>query len=674
VVVGKFLLGMVSGGLLVTGGLVVASALFPMQAANDNPPAVVEEQIAAPDPAMTDAEAAEPEPVVAPDVVPDAAEAAVETQTAEEPVATPAAPEDTAAEASTAADTTAEPAANEEATPEEPADVVKAPTSEAAPEPASEATPEPTPVEAAAADPAPETAPAAQPEVDPSSTALEAPKAEVAEAAEPVAPTVAEVPPPETLSEPSKPAEAIADAAAETPAAPEETTVAAAEPEPALAAPAPADPEATLDPAPVAEAEPVVVAEAEPVPAEALAEPGSDTATTEAATAEAAVEPAAEDPTPPAEVAAETVPDTAPAPAEEIVTAEATPAAELPAPELPAAETPAAEVPAAEAPVVEAMPAEPAPAEVAEAPAMVPAPETAEVAPAAENAMPGTRPDALPGTPVEAGEADAEPDKKSPTFKPAPGLPRAGEGVIIDRDAEAEPASDDPAAVAVDTRPIVRFAAAFENSEAKPPLAIVLVDDGSADLDRAALAALPFPVSFALDPLDPASAQHAATYRAAGKEVVMLVTGIAEGAIPADVEVAFQSMEQGLPEAVAVMDLPEPSFQNRRPLAATVVPILKAQGRGLLTWDAGLNAADQVARREDLEAAVIFRDIGATGTDSAAIRRLLDRAVFKAGQDGRASVAGKADAATVAALLEWSVEGKAATVALAPVTAVLTVE
>ena len=33
-----------------------------------------------------------------------------------------------------------------------------------------------------------------------------------------------------------------------------------------------------------------------------------------------------------------------------------------------------------------------------------------------------------------------------------------------------------------------------------------------------------------------------------------------------------------------------------------------------------------------------------------------------------------ADAATVAALLEWSVEGKSATVALAPVTAVLTVE
>jgi polysaccharide deacetylase 2 family uncharacterized protein YibQ len=99
-----------------------------------------------------------------------------------------------------------------------------------------------------------------------------------------------------------------------------------------------------------------------------------------------------------------------------------------------------------------------------------------------------------------------------------------------------------------------------------------------------------------------------------------------------------------------------------------------AQGRGLLTWDRGLNAADQVARRDDVPAAVVFRDLDQAGTDSASIRRVLDRAVFKAGQDGRVAVAGTATPETVAALLEWTVEGKAATVALGPVTAVLAVE
>ncbi|OYW57853.1 MAG: hypothetical protein B7Z31_08955, partial [Rhodobacterales bacterium 12-65-15] len=58
----------------------------------------------------------------------------------------------------------------------------------------------------------------------------------------------------------------------------------------------------------------------------------------------------------------------------------------------------------------------------------------------------------------------------------------------------------------------------------------------------------------------------------------------------------------------------------------------------------------------------------------AAIQRILGRAIFKAGQDGRVVVAATATPGLVATLLEWSVEGKAASVALAPVSAVLTVE
>jgi polysaccharide deacetylase 2 family uncharacterized protein YibQ len=122
------------------------------------------------------------------------------------------------------------------------------------------------------------------------------------------------------------------------------------------------------------------------------------------------------------------------------------------------------------------------------------------------------------------------------------------------------------------------------------------------------------------------------------------------------------------------MDLAEPQFQDRRPVASLVVPVVGAQGRGLLTWDRGLNAADQVARRDDVPTAVLFRDLDEAAGDNTAIRRVLDRAVFKAAQDGRAAVAGTTTPETVAALLEWTVEGKAATVALGPVTAVMTVE
>lgn len=349
----------------------------------------------------------------------------------------------------------------------------------------------------------------------------------------------------------------------------------------------------------------------------------------------------------------------------------------------PDAQPPEAEV-ATDDPPAGDMPAEAVPAPEAEAGEIAGLP--GEPVPQ----MPGLQPDApseteadlpLPGV-AELPEADSDAPSVS-TFRPAPGLGNKVDGVVVRRlprigdtpgtemDRQAETTEAGSGADPGDPRPIARFAASFDNPEKKPALAVVLIDNGQDGLDRAALAALPLPVTIALDPLDPATPERGASYRAAGKEVVMLATGVFEGAQASDIEVAFQTMDQGLPEAVAVMDLPQPLFQQRRPLASLVVPVVGAQGRGLLTWDQGLNAADQVARREDVPAAVVFRDLGSAGTDRASVRRILDRAVFKAGQDGRATVAGEASAETIAALLEWTVEGRGATVALAPLTAVL---
>lgn len=297
-----------------------------------------------------------------------------------------------------------------------------------------------------------------------------------------------------------------------------------------------------------------------------------------------------------------------------------------------------------------------------------PQPEVAAETPAPSDDEPKT------GT-----EATVEGEETDSTFAATPGF--ASESAIIDQgeasvadaaDALAEAGASD--GTTVDLRPITAFAAAFQNPESKPVLAIVLIDGGAADLDRAALAALPFPVSFALDPMHPASSEQAAVYRAAGREVIILATGIAEGSQASDVEVAFQSMSQRLPEAVAVMDLAESVFQDNRPLASLVVPVIGAEGRGVLSWDKGLNAADQVARRDDIASAVIFRDLATGGGDAAAAKRTLDRAVFKAGQDGRVVVAGDITPVLVTALLEWSVEGRAGAVALAPLTAVLQVD
>jgi polysaccharide deacetylase 2 family uncharacterized protein YibQ len=313
-----------------------------------------------------------------------------------------------------------------------------------------------------------------------------------------------------------------------------------------------------------------------------------------------------------------------------------------------------------------------------------PAPAGDTGAAAADVTLDPAAPEPAPAPAVEPAPA-AEPaalpkilDTTTPTvLTPSVGLAKTVDGVTIGRlpsiapkpaaTAEAQP---EPAAVQ-DDRPLAKFAATFSNDAAKPLFAVLLVDSGAADLDRAQLAALPFAVTFVVDPLDPTAAAAEKIYRDAGKEVVMLASGIPAGATAADLEQSFQANAAVLDQAVAVMDLGADGFQGNRPLATMVVPLIKEQGRGLVTFDKGLNAADQVARREQVPAAAVFSELDAGGEAAPAIRRYLDRAVFKANQDGRVVVLGLTRPETVAALMEWSVEGKGATVALAPISAVL---
>ena len=283
-----------------------------------------------------------------------------------------------------------------------------------------------------------------------------------------------------------------------------------------------------------------------------------------------------------------------------------------------------------------------------------------------------------PATDVQPVEPIFGPDAVQ-TLTPKTGLPGAGlpgtDGVRVGQlpkigDTEATEA---PPVTAGDAPPVQRFARTFENPDAKPLFGILLRDTGAADLDRAALAQISFPVTFVVDPMQPGAAEAAEIYRRGGQEVLMLASGIPEGATPGDLEQSFQALTAVLPEAVGVMDLPTGGFQANRPLASQVVPILVEQGRGLVTFDAGLNAADQEARRAALPSAMIFRVLDAEGEDTPLIRRYLDRAAFKAAQEGRVVVLGDTRPETVAALLEWAVEGRAAAVALAPITAVMRV-
>ena len=244
-------------------------------------------------------------------------------------------------------------------------------------------------------------------------------------------------------------------------------------------------------------------------------------------------------------------------------------------------------------------------------------------------------------------------------------LPRIGDAA-----ASAETVTADGASNAEDQPPLIRYAREYQ-ADGKPMFALLLVDVGSAGIARAKLAELPFPVTFVIDPTAADAASAAAQYRAAGQEVAILASGIPLGATATDVEQSLQSLAATLPETVALVDLREAGFQGNRQVSQQIVGILQAQGRGLVTYDQGLNAADQVARRDGLAEAIIFRTLDAAGENAATIRRYLDRAAFRAAQEGSVVVIGDSSPETVAAILEWSVEGRAASMSMAPISAVL---
>ncbi len=297
---------------------------------------------------------------------------------------------------------------------------------------------------------------------------------------------------------------------------------------------------------------------------------------------------------------------------------------------------------------------------------VVVAPDPADASPAAPRALAPRllKPDAaqLPavkplGSTVPTGLKPSVPGVETNAL-PQIGGATKGTAAVVPTDAAAD-------------QPIVKYARPFQSRDGKPLFVILLHDVGAAGVSRAELAKLPFPVTFVVDPLATDAKLAEKTFRDAGQEVLMLANGIPDGATAGDLAQTFQTLQDILPEAVGVIDQDTAGFQDNRALSGLVLPVIADQGRGLVTYDQGLNAADQIARRDGLPAAVIFRHLDGAGESQSVMRRYLDRAAFKAAQEGSVVVIGDTRANTVATILQWTIEGKASGVDLAPVTAVM---
>ena len=301
---------------------------------------------------------------------------------------------------------------------------------------------------------------------------------------------------------------------------------------------------------------------------------------------------------------------------------------------------------------------------------VVDAPQEAE-----ESASPSAEAD------EEAAEATSDTEETGTIGDIAEGVTTNRLPTAIDPAPEAEAGTADVSAedateeTEADTLPPVeRFAAEFDNPEDKPLMSIILIDDGTSPIGPAALADFPYPLSFAVDASYANAADTAAEYRAAGMEVLAMVN-LPQNAAASDAETSMSVLLEAVPEAVAVFEGTGTGLQSSREAAEQLAPILKDSGHGLVMFPNGLNTAQKLIAREGVPSATVFRDFDSNGQNAAAVRRFLDQAAFRAGQEeGGVIMVGRLRPDTISALLLWGLQDRAASVALAPVSAVLTAE
>ena len=233
---------------------------------------------------------------------------------------------------------------------------------------------------------------------------------------------------------------------------------------------------------------------------------------------------------------------------------------------------------------------------------------------------------------------------------------------------EAEPAEEEASAVA--PPPFERFQSDFEPDSDKPRMSIVLIDNGEGALGVEALEDFPYPLTFAVDAASPNAGERMQVYRDKGFEVLALVD-LPRGATASDIEVAMSANLAAVPEAVGILEGVDTGVQTSREMADQLTQIILDSGHGMLLQSSGLNTARKLAEREGIPAGTVFRDFDGNAQSASVMRRFLDQAAFRAGQEGGVVMMGRLQAETISALLIWGLADRASRVALVPVSDVL---
>ncbi|SLN16219.1 divergent polysaccharide deacetylase family protein [Roseisalinus antarcticus] len=359
-----------------------------------------------------------------------------------------------------------------------------------------------------------------------------------------------------------------------------------------------------------------------------------------------------------------------------------------PPPEVvPEAPDPAATDPsAADAPVAPSDTPGPDAPVVSDAPDSVVAPEAPE-APVVVEVVPAPEPPVVAEARDSVAVVEVTPEPDAPTMvEVLPEPDGAGDAPVVVEIVPDDPAppprfalssetgsglAGAPAAEAADDAvPALRRYGAEVETDGRPLIAVVMLDDGSVPEADIILGALPMKVTVVLDPAAEGAGARARAFRDAGFEVGILAR-LPAGATPQDVEVNMAAALRAVPDAVVLVDAGEGGLQANRAATDQAIAALAERGMGFVSISQGLNTALRSAEAAGVPATTIYRDLDAEGQDARVVRRFLEQAAFRARQDAGTTVLARLRPDTISALILWGTAARDGQVQPGPVSTLL---
>ena len=206
------------------------------------------------------------------------------------------------------------------------------------------------------------------------------------------------------------------------------------------------------------------------------------------------------------------------------------------------------------------------------------------------------------------------------------------------------------------------------SDEGKPKLSIVLLTDQLSAIDPNLLQVLPIPVTFAVDPVNPAADTLLISLREREQEAVILADLPPEAAVQ-DVDAALTALVDMLPQTVGVIERQAGALQQSRDVMLHVPEVLNRTGHGLVVYEKGFNTLAKEAGKAGTPVATIYRNLDDADQNERAIRRFLDGAAFRAANSPSEPIVvlARLRRETMSAIRIWALQDRAHKTAVVPV-------